>query len=153
MGHLLPIPRPCSTLMWSHYSRNHKGICLQFAVENTRFGVAQKVRYRNEYPPLLLHDPVSYLEMLLIKSDVWIYEQEFRLVCPRFTAVTEHPLIIMDGNYLSIGTNDLKSIIVGCQTDDETIKTIRRLAERHAPGVAIRQARRAPNKYRLVIPD
>ena len=24
-------PDPCITLMWSHHSRNHKGICLEFA--------------------------------------------------------------------------------------------------------------------------
>jgi hypothetical protein len=77
-------------------------------------------------------------------------EQEFRLICPRFTDVKEHPLI-MDGNYLSIAPDDLKSIIVGCQADDQTMKTVRRLVEEHAPGVTARQARRSPNKYSLVI--
>jgi hypothetical protein len=64
--------------------------------------------------------------MLLIKSDVWAYEQEFRLICPRFTDVKQHPLI-MDGNYLLIGPRDLKSIIVGCQANNESVPTIRDL--------------------------
>jgi hypothetical protein len=140
---------PYSTLMWSHYSRNHKGICLEFAVENTKFRVAHKVHYQKEYPSLLLHDD-SKLDMLIIKSDVWFYEEEFRLICPRFTDIKDHPLI-MDGNYLSFDSIDLKSIIVGCQAEDETIKTVRALVEEHAPGVVVRRARRAPNKYRLVI--
>jgi Protein of unknown function (DUF2971) len=143
-------PDPCFTLMWSHYSRNHRGICLEFGTEHSKFSGAWKVRYQKEYPALLLYDPASYMQMLLIKSDVWAYEEEFRLICPRFTDVKEHPLM-MDGNYLSIGANDLKSIIVGCQADDETITAIKTLVGEHAPTVQVRQARRAPNKYRLVI--
>jgi Protein of unknown function (DUF2971) len=145
-------PDPCLTLMWSHYSRDHRGICLEFALDNSKFRAAQRVRYQKEYPPLLLHESESRLSMLLIKSDVWDYEQEFRLICPRFTDVKDNPLI-MDGNYLSLGPNDLKSIIVGCQANDETIKAVKTLVKEHAPGVAVRQAKRAPNKYRLVIED
>jgi hypothetical protein len=142
-------PDPCLTLMWSHYSRNHRGICLEFGTDS-HFRAAQRVRYQKEYPPLLLHDRNSYLQMLLIKSDVWAYEEEFRLICPRFTDVKGMPLI-MDGNYLSISPKDLKSIIVGCQADEETIKSVRVLVEEYAPSVAVRQAKRAPNKYRLII--
>jgi len=140
-------PDPCLTLMWSHYSRNHRGICLEFGVDGSKFVGAQRVRYQKEYPALLIHDP---LQMLLIKSDVWAYEQEFRLICPRFTDVKELPTIL-DGNHLSIARDDLKSIIVGCQASDDTVGAIKALVEEHAPGVAVRQARRALNKYRLVI--
>lgn len=142
-------PDPSLTLMWSHYSRNHKGICLEFGTDS-KFRAASKVRYQKDYPRLLLHDMDSRLQMLLIKSDVWAYEQEFRLICPRFTDIKESPLI-MQGNYLSIGPNDLKSIILGCQAEDETIETVTALVEQHAPGVVVRQAKRAPNKYRLII--
>lgn len=144
-------PDPCLTLMWSHYSRNHKGICLEFGTDSN-FRAALQVQYQKEYPPLLLHDRESYLKMLLIKSDVWAYEREYRLICPRFTDVKESPLIT-DGNYLSIGPEDLKSIIVGCQAEDETIKTVTALVKEHAPNVAVRRARRASNKYRLIIED
>ncbi len=144
-------PDPCLTLLWSHYSRNHKGICLEFGTDS-KFRAAQKVRYQKEYPSLLLHDPKSYLQMLLIKSDVWEYEQEFRLVCSRFTDLKDFPLT-MDGDYSSIGPNDLKSIIVGCQADNATINTVRTLVKEHAPHALVRQAKRSPNKYHLVIED
>lgn len=143
-------PDPYSTLMWSHYSRNHKGISLEFCVDNSKFALAQRVQYQEEYPPFSLHDPESYRSMLLIKSDDWAYEQEYRLICPRFTDLQGHPLI-MQGNYLSISPNDLKSIIVGCQANDAAIASIKTLLAEYAPGVAVRQAKRAPNKYRLVI--
>jgi hypothetical protein len=143
-------PSPYITLMWSHYSRNHRGICLEFAVPNTKFAAAQKVQYQNEYPSLFLYQPASYLRMLLVKSDVWEYEQEFRLICPRFTDVKGHPLI-MDGNHLEIGPNDLRSVIVGCQADRRTVTALESLVKSYAPSVAVRQALRAPNKYSLFI--
>jgi Protein of unknown function (DUF2971) len=145
-------PDPCLTLMWSHYARDHKGICLEFAVQRTKFHIALKVQYQKEYPTLLLHDPDSRFTMLLVRSDDWIYEQEFRMICPRFTDVKASPLI-MDGNYLKIGPNDLTSIILGCQIQGEAKAKIEALVEKYAPNVRLRHARRAPNKYRLDIED
>jgi hypothetical protein len=43
-------PFPDSTLMWSHYADNHKGICLEFALGDRLFGSAQKVEYLATYP-------------------------------------------------------------------------------------------------------
>jgi hypothetical protein len=133
---------PCHTLMWSHYAREHKGICLEFAVAGTKFSLARQVRYQKEYPALLLHDPDSTDQMLRVKSDDWIYEREFRLICPRFTDVRHHPLL-MDGNYLQIGPNDLLSIILGCQIDNDTKAQIKMLVTRHAPDVRVREAPRS----------
>jgi hypothetical protein len=100
----------------------------------------------------MLHDEMSRLEMLLFKSDVWSYEKEFRLVCPRFTNVTNHPLI-MAGEYVRIGENDLKSVILGCQVGNEAANTVKRLVEQHAPHVKVRQAVRSSKKYRLMVAD
>lgn len=145
-------PDPCLTLMWSHYARDHKGICLEFAVQGTKFHIALKVRYQKEYPTLLLHDPESQFNMILVKSDDWMYEQEFRLICPRFTDIRASPLI-MEGNYLNIGPHDLTSIILGCQIQDEAKAKIKELVRQYAPNVKLRQARMAPNRYRLDIDD
>jgi Protein of unknown function (DUF2971) len=142
-------PDPCLTLMWSHYSRNHKGICLEFGTESA-FQGAVEVQYQKEYPPLLLHDKGSHIRMLLTKSDVWSYEKEFRLICSRTTALKNYPLSMV-GDSLSLAPNDLKSIILGCQADEETVTTVRTLVNEHAPTVLIRKAKRAPNKYRLII--
>lgn len=119
-------------------------------MNNSKFAAAQKVDYEKDYPPLLIYQRESYLKMLLIKSDVWAYEKEFRLICPHFTDVKNNPLI-MDGNYLSIGPDDLKSVIVGCQASDDTITSIRTMVKEYAPNIAVRRAVRAANRYRLVI--
>jgi hypothetical protein len=36
-------PEPCSTLMWSHYADNHRGICLEFDTGNPLFSEAMEV--------------------------------------------------------------------------------------------------------------
>jgi hypothetical protein len=83
--------------------------------------------------------------------DVWTYEEEFRLVCPRNVGVTpDHPLI-MDGDYLPMGAGTLKSVIVGCQATN--VDVVKDLVAKHAPQVAVKRAARAPNKYRLSILD
>ncbi len=140
---------PCSTLMWSHYGCNHTGVCLEFSSVNSKFGFAYKVHYQEEYPPLLLYQEASRLTVMLIKSDVWAYEKEFRLICPRFTDVPNHPLLL-EGNYLTIGPSALKSIIVGCQADYDAIS---KLVRRDAPRLRVRRALRAANRYRLLIRD
>jgi hypothetical protein len=143
-------PDPCSTLMWSHYSRNHKGICLEFAAHDSKFALATKILYQKEYPPFLLHDPNSTNIMLVVKSDDWKYEDEFRLICPRLSDVRGLPLM-MDGNYLKIDPDDVTAIILGCQIDDKSAKAIAEMVNAHAPKVKVRRAVRAPNKYRLGI--
>jgi Protein of unknown function (DUF2971) len=143
---------PCSTLMWSHYSRNHRGICLEFAVNRNKFALAQRVRYQKEYPRLLLFDEESRLSILIVKSDDWEYEKEFRLICPRSTDVKDHPLQLA-GSHLPIGRDDLKSIILGCQVDSEAEREISKLVADYAPHVKIRHAVRSPHRYRLILED
>jgi hypothetical protein len=145
-------PNPRLTLMWSHYARNHTGIALEFTVLDTKFQGALQVNYRKEYPPLLIHDPDIGIKMLVVKSYDWKYEEEFRLICPRVTEVKES-VLIMDGNHLSIGPTDLTSIILGCQVTDQAAVSIQDLVRQHAPHVKVRQARRALDKYHLVIGD
>jgi hypothetical protein len=139
-----------NSLMWSHYSRNHTGICLEFAAQNTKLGFAYEVDYNEDYPPFLLHKQTSRPTILLSKSDVWKYEEEYRLICPRETIYPNHPLL-MEGDYLRIGATDLKAIIVGCQASDDTIRAATELLSEFAPHVELKQARRSPNKYRLEI--
>jgi hypothetical protein len=145
-------PDPCLPLMWSHYARSHQGICLEFAVPNTKFVDAVQVQYQKEYPALSFHDPERGFKMLLFKSDDWMYEREFRLICHRLADVKDAPLL-MDGNYLSIGPTDLTSIIMGCQIIDAAARTIRDLVQEHAPHVKVLQAQRAIDKYQIVIGD
>ena len=75
-------PDPCSSLMWSHYANNHRGICLEFATDNPLFDQAQRVDYSLEYPVWLPHqeEEKTAWDLLLTKSDDWEHEREFRVV-------------------------------------------------------------------------
>ena len=114
--------------------------------------MAQRLRYQREYPRLLLFDEESRLSILVVKSDEWGYENEFRLICPRYTDIKNHPLQLK-GNYLSIGVDDLKSIILGCQIGPEAERKINGFVTDHAPNVAVRHAIRSPERYRLLLQD
>jgi hypothetical protein len=142
---------PLSIRMWSHYSNHHKGICLEFATKDTIFRGAMKVKYRKEYPPLKLSDESLRNQFLLIKSDVWCYEKEYRLICPVSSDVTqskESPFILKD-KFLSVEGNALKAIIIGCQAEQPVIDAIRSLRDNHAPGVSLKRITRPDNKYLL----
>lgn len=82
-------------LMWSHYTDSHKGFCVEFDF-NMLHSIAmnyikidqlvnlEKVDYSNEYPilnPYLsIDDTKNYLNGLLTKSEVWEYEEEWRII-------------------------------------------------------------------------
>lgn len=142
-------PLPDSTLMWSHYAENHRGICLEFAVDNEIFGNAREVAYRSEYPCWLPHDPPDegMIEVLLTKSDDWKYEKEFRIVARASTVNAELPTLPGE-HYLALPAGALRSVIIGCQGDFEAISI---LVAKKAPGLPVRRAVRTPNHYRLKI--
>lgn len=139
-----------STLMWSHYSKNHTGICLEFGVDNSVFKYAREVDYEEEYPRFkIFEDETEWRnKILLVKSVVWKYEQEYRLICPRLNAHNpDHPLLL-EGDFLRFPPGALKSIIVGCQADLQAIKQV---VDRYAPELPVRKAYRSLNRYSLQV--
>ena len=87
---------PSSILMWSHYSNNHAGFCIEYDFstmppEDLRRRFCFPVYYRGK-----LTDATRYLAkadpatinfsfgqyLCLLKSDVWRYEKEWRIVFP-----------------------------------------------------------------------
>ena len=148
-------PVPDSTLMWSHYANNHKGICLEFGLEHPVFGSALEVSYLSSYPkwsPNSLIQTGSY-RVLLTKSDDWHYEREFRIIClsdgvnrPR-ADLEGHPLVVKDG-FLNLPTGSLRAVIAGCEADFESIRAVVTAAD---PTLKVKRAVRSPHKYRLEI--
>ena len=71
-------------LMWSHYSTDHRGFCLEFEVtEGGYFEKAEKAIYtvKNEYQEINLYENNEEIlkSMLLVKSKDWEYEKERRI--------------------------------------------------------------------------
>lgn len=74
-----------STLMWSHYSQDHRGYCLEFeATDSTPvFGGAQKVRYPSDFPVVDFFNTPNDTQVDLIfltKYEGWRYEEEWRII-------------------------------------------------------------------------
>ena len=139
-----------NTLMWAHYADSHKGICLEFSTRNDVICCALRVEYRREYPLMRLYsdDPDENLIPLLTKSDVWSYEQEYRLVPQERGLATNHETLMTDNNYLELPKGALTSIIVGCQGPFEEVRA---LVSEHAPELSVRRAVRVPDRYALRI--
>jgi hypothetical protein len=143
----------CSTLMWSHYSDNHKGICLEFRVKGTFFGAAVKIIYRAEYPKMIIGGNFGQM-MLTVKAKDWEKEEEYRLACPLSEEVTESkesPLLMKDG-FLEIG-DLLHAVIMGCEVGEEEERIIKELLEEHGQHVRLKRAVRVPHKYTLTLED
>jgi Protein of unknown function (DUF2971) len=71
--------------MWSHYSENHRGYCLEFEATNATpvFGEAQPVEYVPDYPTVdFFNTPKEKIFDLifLTKHIRWSYEEEWRIV-------------------------------------------------------------------------
>jgi hypothetical protein len=71
-------------LMWSHYSRMHKGIVLQFDIFQDLDNLLpiMKVQYSREYPTINFtkNFGAQLGPVMLRKSPDWAYEKEWRLV-------------------------------------------------------------------------
>jgi hypothetical protein len=144
-------PQADSTLMWSHYADNHRGICLEFNVaNNTLFRDAAEVEYRREYPrwvPCDINDaPGRVTELILTKSSAWAYEKEYRLV----SRPPSPTFLQLYGDFFRLPPGALKSIIIGCEADHQTIAA---LIKKHAPELPIKRAVRSPNIFKLDIAD
>ena len=144
---------PMSTLMWSHYSRHHQGICLEFDARNDVFGAALKIEYRNTYPALALDgdDEKQHLLTLLAKSTVWAYEDEYRIIAEERAQAIANDTLKTDNNFLAYPAESLKSVIMGCETDDTAVKAIREIVEAHGRDVAIKRVVRTPSHYSLTM--
>lgn len=142
-------PCPTLNLMWSHYAASHTGICLEFSTDNSVFSHAQKIFYKPEYPRWLLHGEKLEMEILQTKSDEWKYEDEYRLICPTFTEIPDHPLLLRQG-FLGLPHGALTSIIVGCQGD---VAAVKKIANKYADGLSVKRAVRTGNHYKLAIQD
>lgn len=101
----LPLPLTCcfsdkndNILMWSHYAKDHKGVCLRFKsklIEGVPYLTvnSKAVRLHPINYDLKSPDPINYhnqieeqgqiSKFLSTKSSDWIYESEYRMFLPK----------------------------------------------------------------------
>ena len=148
-------PDPDSTLMWSHYAEQHRGICLEFDVDNDLFRKAKQVSYASTYPAWLPHEfdarPERTIEVITTKAEDWSYEKEFRLISVLTGAETDY--LRTQGDFFSLPPRSLKGVIIGAQAAPETIEFVADIVKRYAPTLRIRRALVVPGHYKLQIAE
>jgi hypothetical protein len=142
--------QPTNILMWSHYATNHRGICLELSCDNAVVSGAFKVQYLSKYPRLDLADESDerILLPLITKSDVWAYEDEYRLIAQERSAAFAASLLT-NNNYLTLPAGAIKAVILGCLASAETLGQVTEIVGRHGNSIAVRRLRRIPNVFDL----
>jgi hypothetical protein len=141
--------RPDNFLMWAHYARSHSGVCLGFDTRSEMFCGALRVSYLASYPVIdfsskdeakLLHDT------LLVKSEHWSYEEEFRVIAKEGS--TEEFMSLRNG-FAEIVPKTLTSITFGCYADGKMIEAVKEILRRRRSKPRLFQVRPAADEYRL----
>lgn len=106
-------------LMWSHYAKNHTGLCIEFDIPVSDSIV--EVKYRNNYPIITYSDLLidsdrekKLIQVMNVKSLDWAYEKERRLY-------------IKNGGKEYDLPGDITSIYFGCKCDENNINEIKKL--------------------------
>lgn len=137
-----------SILMWSHYARDHTGVCIQFerARDFKTLSSAVSVEYSSEYPEINwvkdFRDSLS--TRLLRKHKGWSYEMEHRIV----NAGGAH-------TYMQFDPKAVIGIIMGCRSTIAGRALVESLLEERRraslPPVRFFRAQKHSSKYRLVV--
>jgi hypothetical protein len=153
-------------LMWAHYSSNHTGFVIEFNEKHPFFsqgseiGHLKKVRYTITRPEVTLLDPtLSDMEhiyqwindIFCIKSEHWVYEQEWRMIvalrnCHDVIASQQDDICLFERPKSCI-----TGIILGCRMSTENKERILNVLGkddefRH---VSVRQAEMDEKEFRL----
>lgn len=75
-------------LMWSHYTDNHKGICVKYVLSSNFCELRNEEtgNFRHLFPvvytgePITIYEPITTKNAFALKSKCWEYENEVRLV-------------------------------------------------------------------------
>ena len=134
-------------LMWSHYSKNHEGLCFGFEKKLFEGEKGEKVDYsKNKRYELIfslkkeLGDELKRL--FLSKSKYWKYEKEFRFIELGYTGVRKYD------------KNKLKQIIFGCKADETNIKKIIQLCQLNgSEHVVFKKAKLISGKFKLAFDE
>ena len=151
---------PQEILMWSHYADHHRGFCLVFSNELSKYFFVKgkpkdrdkgpailapsEVTYDDEYPVLncIRDQPKAMAEKAIFrKAKPWEYEKEWRMVD------------INGQGKLQFPSQYLTGVIFGCKMSNEHKGKIRVWCKDRQPAIKYYQARESLNSYRLHIDE
>lgn len=147
---ILCLSEECDSIrMWSHYAKDHTGVCFEFtraADAENYFGdddICSPVNYFRHYPQidigqmLLKRDGRTIGLMMKTKSADWSYEKEWRL-------------ITLQGDQECPWPGPISRVILGIRIEDKFKANIEKLCEAH--NIPCVQARKANREFRIEVP-
>lgn len=152
------------TLMYSHYSDNHSGLCLSYDFESmsSQFEIVEKIQYESDRPVIRFVDGFKMGEreyskrFLLTKSKCWEHEKEHRILA--FPILTDENKLY-DGDMpltykyrirkLQSGT--LKGLILGCNISGNNEGLIKELIKSNKLDINLCKAVQDEKKYNMII--
>lgn len=136
-------PKPDNLLMWAHYADQHKGVCIKFDLlaDIPSFAFPKSVDYSDDYYNFnYLRNPGMASQTIWHKSKDWAYEEEYRVVKPKFNGLCE------------INPDAVVEIIFGCRCPEDDEKEIKDAADTGVyKKLNYRHARMSSSKYQLII--
>ncbi|HEY8159194.1 MAG TPA: DUF2971 domain-containing protein [Methylobacter sp.] len=106
---------PRITLMWSHYSDFHKGICLGFRRKSLEeASILYKVKYNQRIPTIPKNATLfeKSIKGFQTKSKDWEYEKEWRIIS------------FEENNFVDLPPNSISHVIYGVNTHREDIEWV-----------------------------
>jgi len=108
--------KPDVLLMWARYSASHTGICLEFDATRAPFAATKKVKYVSAYPAYDVLADDNYVSFFTKSAD-WSHEAEWRIIAEERAIAASPRTIKTNNDFLTIPSGVLKSVTVGCLTD------------------------------------
>ncbi len=135
---------PIEPRMWAHYADSHKGICIEFEIDENKLNKYRigDVEYTTRRPTILSTEIMSipsgsdnaaktllFNKMFLTKSNGWSYEAESRLYIPKSEETSGIvTLNLPEGEYRRVSSAKITSIIDGLNINEENSNLVRSMA-------------------------
>ncbi|RCW82520.1 DUF2971 family protein [Halanaerobium sp. DL-01] len=148
-------------LMWSHYTNNHKGLCIGINtnklidkfLEKANKGILLdllKVEYKNKMPDINFFDSMldkksetkDLYDLISIKSKDWSYENEYRLV-----------LWDKVNFKMNFGTEIISEIVLGCKADKSDVNKTKNICDNYNHEVKLYKAIKSNKNFEIVLEE
>ena len=146
---------PLSVPMWSHYSENHKGFCIEYDFsqlleDDPRRRMCFPILYRRKLTNATRYmcaadkrkfNNLFAIYLCLLKSDEWSYEKEWRIV---------YAIGVPHAN-MPIPMPKPMAILLGVHVSKSDSKSMRDFARQH--GILLKQVSQRHDEFRLEVRD
>lgn len=155
--------KPDNLLMWGHYAESHSGFVIEFDENNVffnqrrslkdEFGFLRKVKYQKDINVIDPTDEDGIVEHFTLKSEDWMYEQEWRMLMPMHMASEMKCFHGTTYDLFNFPSDSVKSVILGCRSGSEFELKVRDVINNNDrySHVELFKCKRSDERYEVLI--